>query len=320
MRGAAPTVPQHMMQRNHNQPPIGPSAMRAPGNQPQGYAAFHQNQQYPFGVRLAQQHQQPLVAQAQAQAQAHLQHALDGQARLAADQQLQQHQQRLDPRHSFDQRQSLELQQQHHSLDLRQSLELQQQRQSLEQRHSLDQTQPEQADSQTSANAFSSGYDSHLWSADESVLPGAASRAAEQHRQLADLLAASSLHQHDSGMTQQSSGLRYQGSQASQEQLHRLTSSTGAGSQDQAHRLTSLGAVSSPEQPYRITSMGDVNSHEQAYRLHSLGAASSADAMAAFHNSHNQIKSYPSAPILETPDGGPQGGSMGSSHDWERQL
>ncbi|KAA6429257.1 MAG: flowering time control FPA-like [Trebouxia sp. A1-2] len=45
MRGAAPTVPQHMMQRNHNQPPIGPSAVRAPGNLPQGYAAFHHNQQ-----------------------------------------------------------------------------------------------------------------------------------------------------------------------------------------------------------------------------------------------------------------------------------
>jgi hypothetical protein len=148
--------------------------MRATGNQPQGYAAFHQNQQYPFGVRLAQQHQQPLVAQAQAQA--HFQHALDGQARLAADQQLQQHQQRLDQRHPFDQRQSLEFQQQHHSLDLRQSLELQQQRQSLEQRQSLDQTQPEQADLQTSANSFTSGYDGHLWSAND-VLPSAASRA-----------------------------------------------------------------------------------------------------------------------------------------------
>ncbi|DBA94785.1 TPA: hypothetical protein ACH3X1_002330 [Trebouxia sp. C0004] len=314
IRGAAPTVPQHMMQRNHNQPPIGPSAMRAPGNQPQGYAALHQNQQYPFGVRLAQQHQQPLVAQAKA----HFQHVLDGQARLAADQQ--QHQQRLDLRHSFDQRQSLELQQQPHSLDLRQSLQLQQQRQSLEQRHSLDQTQPEQADLQTSANSFSSGYNSHLWSATD-VLPNAASRAAEQHRQLADLLAVSSLHQHDSGMTQQSSGLRYQGSQASQDQLHRQTSLAGSGSQDQAHRLTSLGAVSSPEQPYRITSMsGDVHSHEQAYRLHSLGAASSADAMAAFHNSGNQIRSSASAPMLQNTDSGPQGGSMGSSHDWGRQL
>lgn len=314
MRGAAPTVPQHMMQRNHNQPPVGPSAMRAPGNQPLGYAAFHQNQQYPFGVRLAQQHQQPLAAQAQA----HFQHALDGQARLAADQQLQHHQQQLDPRHSFDQRHSLELQQQQHSLDLRQSLELQQQRQSLEQRHSLDQTQPEQADPQT-ANTFSSGYDSHLWLAND-VLPSAASRAAEQQRQLADLLAASSLHQHDSGVTQQISGLRYQGSQASQEQLHRLTSLAGSGSQDQAHRLTSLGAVSSPEQPYRMTSMGDVHSYEQAYRLHSLGAASSADAMAAFHSSGNQMRSYPSAPMLESTDSGPQGGSMASSHDWGRQL
>ncbi len=66
--------------------------------------------------------------------------------------------------------------------------------------------------------------------------------------------------------------------------------------------------------------MGDVQSHEQAYRLHSLGAASSADAMAAFHHSGNQLRSYPSAPMLQNTDSGPQGGSMGSSHDWGRQL
>ena len=110
------------------------------------------------------------------------------------------------------------------------------------------------------------------------------------------MLAGSSLHQHDRGLSQHSN--TYGGSQASHDHMHRLTS-LGTSSYDQAHRVTSLGAVSSPEQPYRLPSMGQMGGNEHAYRLSSLGTASSADAMAAFRNSTSHLAQHPSGPIPE---------------------
>ena len=276
-RPTPPPLPQHMMQRNVNQPPIGPhSHLRAPGNQPGAFPAFHQ--QHSLGSHLGQQQQQPRDLQAQ------LQQALDNQARQSAE-------------HQRNQQQQL-------------------------QRQSIDQAQSnyEPADPQSriaGGNTFSTGFDSSVWPGGE-LSPNAARRA-EQHRQLAEMLAGSSLHQHDSGLSQHGNSVLYGGSQASQDQMHRLTSLAGASSYDQVHRLTSLGAVSSPEQPFRLTSMGGVNAHEHAYRLSSLGTATSSDAMAALRDGGSHMRQYPGTPIPE--DAGLQQGShLGEVHDWGRQL
>lgn len=145
-------------------------------------------------------------------------------------------------------------------------------RQSIDQTHSNN--EPADPQSRTAVGSgYGAGHDNPAWSGSDPV------RQAEQHRQLAEMLAGSSLHQHDYGLSRHSN--TYGGSQVSHDQMHRLASLGGASSYDQAHRLTSLGAVSSPEQPYRMTGVGG---NEHAYRLSSLGTASSADAMAAFRD------------------------------------
>lgn len=183
------------------------------------------------------------------------------------------------------------------------------------QRQPIDQTHPtnESADPQSRTavgSGYGAGHENHAW-------PGSdPARQAEQHRQLAEMLAGSSLHQHDRGFGQHSN--TYGGSQASHDQLHRLTSLGGASSFDQAHRLTSLGAVSSPEQPYRLASLG-ANASEHAYRLSSLGTASSADAMAAFQDSTSHLAQHPSGPV-PADTSLPEGTRLSQMHDWGRQM
>lgn len=254
---SATPVPQHTMQRNPHQPPIGPSPhMRSAGGT---FPSFQQQQA--LGLHFGQPQQQPQHQDVQAQ----LQQALANQARYSAEQQ----------RHQL-------------------------------QRQPIDQTHPtnESAEPQTRTAVGSA------W-------PGSdPARQAEQHRQLAEMLAGSSLHQHDCGFGQHSN--TYGGSQASHDQLHRLTSLGGASSFDPAHRLTSLGAVSSPEQPYRLASLGG-NANEQAYRLSSLGTASSADAMAAFQDSTNHLAQHPSGPA-SADTSLPEGTRLSQMHDWGRQM
>ena len=264
-------LPQHLMQRNPNQPPIGlPGNLRAPG----AFAAFQQQQQQSHAQYHPQQQQQsPHELQAQ------LQQVLELQARQSAKHR-RQHQQRL-----------------------------------LDQMHS--QSEPAQPRTPAAgASTLGAARDTPVWSGSH-ISPDAAMRA-EQHRQLAEMLAGSSLHQHDSGLSQHSNNMLYGGSQASHDHMHRLASLGGASSYDPAHRLTSLGAVSSPEQPYRLTSLSG-HAHEHAYRLSSLGAAGSSDARAAFRDGASQLRQYPSAPIPE--DAGiQQDGRQSQGHEWDRQL
>ncbi|KAL3163074.1 hypothetical protein ABBQ32_009494 [Trebouxia sp. C0010 RCD-2024] len=238
-RPAPPSLPQHMLQRNSHQPPIGPSThMRAPGGQSGAFPGFQHQQA--LGLHLGQAQQQQQQQQPQ-DVQMQLQHALGNQARYSAEQQ----------RYQL-------------------------------QRQSIDQMHPSSA---------SAPGDPQSWTTD---LPPSPARQAEQHRQLAELLAGSSLHQHDRGFSPHSN--IYGGSQASHDHMHRLTSLGGASCHDQAHRLTSLGAMSSPEQPYRLASLGGAAANEHAYRLSSLGTASSADAMAAFRDSSGHLRQHPSGP------------------------
>ena len=193
------------------------------------------------------------------------------------------------------------------------SFSAEQQRHQLR-RQSIDQTHPnnEPADPQSRTavgGGYSAGHDNPAWSGSDQV------RQAEQHRQLAEMLAGSSLHQHDYGLSQNSN--TYGGSQISHDHMHRLTSLGGASGYDQAHRLTSLGAVSSPEQPYRLTSMGGMGGNEHAYRLSSLGTASSADAIAAFRDSHST--QHPSGPIPEDTSL-PEGTRLSQVHEWGRHM
>ena len=196
----------------------------------------------------------------------------------------------------------------------------QQARYSEQQRHqlrrqSIDQTrsnnEPEDPQSRTAVGGDGAGHDNPAWSGSDPA------QRAEQHRHLAEMLAGSSLHQHDYGLSQHSN--TYGGSQIPHDQMHRLTSLGGASSYDPAHRLTSLGAVSSPEQPYRLTSMGGAGGNEHVYRLSSLGTASSTDAMAAFRDSTSHSRQHPSSPIPEDTSL-PEGYRVSQMHDWGRQM
>lgn len=242
-------LPQHLAQRSQSHPSFG----LPPGP----YAAYHQRQQQqPPAFGLHSQPQQELQA-LEAQAQAQLHQAHENQARLAADQQLQAHQQAAG--------------------------QAQQSGEALRDR----------APGQSSIGG---AFHPARWpSPGASDQHSVTQQASDQQRRFAELLASRHLQQNDPGLHRQFSGVQQPPGLPSQQFRNQIAEGTNPLLQEQAHRLASRGAVSTPEQMYHLNSLAGGPGAEQAYRLASLGSASPGEALAPLHDVGNQGQLYASA-------------------------